>query len=181
MSEETKSTLVQVQQFARLWVVAQPIVGSFVSSAIHDRADAEDVLQNVAAAAIESFHQFDAAGSFTAWVMGIARYRVLNYFRTRRRDRHVFGEAAMERIAQAHTNLEGLVDPYRTALEQCLDAMTQRQRDMLDDRYRDDLKTTEIGQRRRMSANAVTVALHRARQFLAQCIAQRIAREGRHG
>jgi len=177
MSHETEHSMADSRRFTRLWVGAQPIVSAFVYSSIRNRTDAEDVLQTVAGAALEDFSKYDGSGSFTAWIMGIARYRILNYYRSRHRDRHVFGEQAIAKLAEAHQQLEGIVDPYREALEICMDRLPPRQRQMLSRRYREDLSASQIAEQAGMSANAVSVTLHRIRQALARCIESRLGAE----
>lgn len=181
MKQEPEQLMADSRRFTRLWVGAQPIVSAYVYSSIRNRADAEDVLQTIAGSALEDFASYDDSGSFTAWVMGIARYRILNHYRSRSRDRHVFGEQAIARLAEAHQQLEGLVDPYRDALELCLDQLPQRQRKMLSHRYHDDLSAQQIAEHVGITANAVTVTLHRIRQALARCIQSRMAAERHRG
>jgi len=45
----------QTRQAARLWTLAQPAVSAFVTAVVRDFKDRDDVLQDIAVAAIESF------------------------------------------------------------------------------------------------------------------------------
>lgn len=75
------------RQATRLWTVAQPVVSAFVTSVIRDFKERDDVLQDIAVAAIESFDAYDVERPFVPWVMGVARNQVGLYLRRRRRDR----------------------------------------------------------------------------------------------
>ena len=58
--------------FTRQWVSAQPVVTSFLFAAVRNAHDAEDLLQEVAAAALGDFGAFDSSRPFLPWVLGIA-------------------------------------------------------------------------------------------------------------
>jgi RNA polymerase sigma-70 factor (ECF subfamily) len=169
-------------QFARLWVKSQPIVAAFVRSMVPQLADADDLVQTIAADAMVDFQSFDpAAGTFTAWAIGIARFRVLNYYRTVRRDRHVFCDKTIDRLVEAHQRLDPQLDAYREALEHCLDRLPARQRTMIDLHYFDELGREQIAGRLKTTATAVAMALVRIRRALATCIAARVASERSRG
>ena len=77
------------RQATRLWTLAQPVVSAFVTSVVRDFKDRDDVLQEIAVAAIESFDAYDPDRPFVPWVMGVARNQIGLYLRQRRRDRLV--------------------------------------------------------------------------------------------
>src|SRR5262245_53250378 len=102
MAEEAPSTndqtpLASVRELARLWVQSQSAISAYITAHVFDVHHAEDLVQEVAQAAAESFASFDRSRSFLSWVLGIARNRVLKYYRTRARDRLILSEAALER------------------------------------------------------------------------------------
>src|SRR5689334_11042076 len=71
-----------------------------------DRAVAEEVSQEVWAAAIQQVEQFDPArGSLRSWLLGIARHRAL---RRRRRGRVLLGMAPPDEASEALEPLEQL-------------------------------------------------------------------------
>lgn len=166
-----------MKRFAGLWVRSQTTVAAYVFAAIRDAHEAEDVLQVIAEAAVEDFASYDASRSFTGWVLGIARHRVLHHIRTRGRDRHVFGERALTMIADAAAELDTEQDDRRAALVRCMSDLTDRSRELIDLRYRDELPPTAIADRVGMTANALNVALHRVRKQLADCIRRRLTGE----
>jgi RNA polymerase sigma-70 factor, ECF subfamily len=61
------------EQLARLWTESQPVVASYILSIIPNFHQAEDVLQQVAAALVGEFQRFDPSKPFLPWVLGIAR------------------------------------------------------------------------------------------------------------
>lgn len=161
------------RQATRLWTVAQPVVSAFVTSVIRDFKDRDDVLQDIAVAAIESFEAYDAERPFVPWVMGLARNQVGLYLRRRRRDRLTFDQATVECLATAFSEVAPVQRQRLDALADCLKQVTGRARTLCQLRYRDDLKPAAIATRLGMQPNAVAKALQRIRDQLRSCVSRR--------
>ena len=56
------------ERFTKLWVHAQGTVATFISTMMPEVHRAEDILQDVAVAALRKFDRFDETRSFQAWV-----------------------------------------------------------------------------------------------------------------
>ncbi|MBI1373134.1 MAG: sigma-70 family RNA polymerase sigma factor [Phycisphaera sp.] len=162
-------------RFARLWSEHHTTVAAYVHAAVRDGHRAEDVLQDVAEAAIRSFGDFDASRSFVGWVLGIARHRVLDYVRKAGRDRHVFGERAMVLLAEAHEKVAAEQTDFRSALASCIEKLPEKNRAIVELRYQGGLGFDEIAARLSMTANAATVAMHRVRAALNDCVRRHAA------
>ena len=176
----TNGNSTQRDRFPRWWVVAQPVVAAYIFAAVRSRADAEDLLQDVAATAFEQIDRFDPTASFTGWTLGIARHAVLNHHRSTPRGQRLFGEKTLQMIAEAHQRAESDFGPRGEALEHCIGRLPQRHRLALMLRYRDDLQIAEVASRMALSSNAAAILLHRVRQALADCINRRTDSEAVH-
>lgn len=161
---------------ASLWVQSQSIVSAYITANVIDLHHAEDLLQEVAKAVAEKFDTFDRSRPFTPWVLGIARNRLLKYYRSRARDRLVLSEPALARYGDAMQRIEPEAEERRHALRECLKQVTGRSREALDLRYGADLKVREIGQRLGVSASTVSVMLYRVRRVLDECIRRTLSR-----
>jgi RNA polymerase sigma-70 factor (ECF subfamily) len=162
-----------------MWVKAQPLVTSFLYSTIRNTHDAEDLLQEVAAAALTDFDRFDVDRPFIAWVLGIARFRVLNYYRRRRsHEQLLFDDEALAVFAQAHEQLASQESARRHALDKCLQRLDGRMLTALRLRYAQDQSVQAIADSLSTTANAVSLLLHKARKSLADCIQRRVSQEG---
>jgi len=162
-------------EFTRLWTKAQPLVTSYVFSSVRHTQDAEDLLQEVATAALSDIDKYDHTKPFLHWVLGIARFRVLTYFRQRSKQKLVFDEATLAFLAEAHEQLEPTAGERRHALDECLKEVATRRREALAMRYADGLAVGDIAKRLDTSANAVSLLLHKARNSLADCIEKRLS------
>jgi RNA polymerase sigma-70 factor (ECF subfamily) len=172
-----------IQELAREWTAAQPGVAIFISSLIPDLHDAQDVLQDVAAAIFS--HDFQKNGqpaSFHAWAVGIARHKALDFYRRRSsRNRALpFDAATIDQLVKANDEISDEIDLRREALHQCMGKVPEKSRHLLDLRYKSDLTPMEIAARANLGESAVRMALLRLRNALRDCIERRLAQRS-HG
>ena len=177
-SEGQESHIASVREMARFWVQSQSIISAYITANVIDLHHAEDLVQEVAQIVAEKFGEFDRQRSFVSWALGIARNRVLKYYRTRARDRLILGEAALQKLEGALESVEQEVEERRIALRVCLEQIRGRRREVLEMRYGQNAKIADIAQRFSMSADGVFVMLHRIRAALYGCIRRQLAREG---
>lgn len=169
----------QVTQFAVLWTQAQPSVFAFISAAVTDFADAEDVLQKTATAAVQKFEAYDSSRPFVAWAIGIARLEILAYLRGKSTDRHEFVADSLKHIARGFDAIASELEGRRAALADCLKQLRGRSRTVLEKRYGKGMSVSAIGEEMALTATNVSVILHRAHAALRKCIDRRLAAEER--
>jgi RNA polymerase sigma-70 factor, ECF subfamily len=169
MDERTK-------RLTRMWMSAQPIVSSFVSSMVRDFAARDDVMQEVVAAVIESFDKYDPDKPFIGWLLGIARNQVSLYHRKMRREKLVFDETAVSLLASSFERVT-LSDMQKLEfLPGCFEKLSDRDRRLCDLRYEQDLKPAGIATILGMTANNVSKSLQRIRDQLKSCIEMQVTR-----
>ncbi len=166
------------REVARLWTLAQPSVSAFIATLVRDFRDRDDILQDVAVAVLDSFTSYDPARPFNAWAIGIARNQVFLHLRRKGRDRLVFDADALVRIESAFAGIGPREVRMLDDLEDCVQALDGRARQLCELRYRDDLKPAAIAQQVGMSANSVAKALQRLREALRNCVARKAALDG---
>lgn len=139
---------------ARVW--------RYVRARLPSDADAEDVTSDVFMRAIRSHDRFDASrGTEGAWITGIARHAVADWWRRRRpedptddvpnarADTSDGPEAAAERAAES----AGVLDH--------LEHLTDRERDAIAMRFGAELSSAEIGAAMDISPTAARMLVHR--------------------
>lgn len=153
------------------WTRAQPAVGRFVRSFVRNRADADDVLQEVALTIVDRFEKFDESRPFLGWALGVARNVVKAHFRKQlRQPVAALDENAVDRVADAFEVLQPHADDMKESLAECLQRVPVEHRRMLAMQYEDDLKPAAIAERTGKTPNHVAVLLHRLRVGLRQCV-----------
>lgn len=172
---------VRTEQFTALWTAAQPTLAAFIRTLVPDFQQAEEVLQRVAVALVRKFDQYDPTRSFPAWAVGVAKYEVLYHRRQRATDKHVFDDELVEKIALSYQHFVDDGDPFRAALERCLDELSGRPRRAIALRYEKGLESPAIAKRLHVSTGAVRMLLCRARKLIKQCVEQRMGPIGPNG
>jgi RNA polymerase sigma-70 factor, ECF subfamily len=148
----------QHDHFLRLFAEHEPAVRTFVRTLLPARDGASEVMQEVAVVLWQKFAEFDASRDFRKWAFGVARYEVLTYLRDKLRDRHVFDDALVNRLADDAAAAEPRHDAQREVLEACLQKLPPAQR----------------GQ----TPMSLYKVLHRVRQALLECVRRQLAMEG---
>jgi RNA polymerase sigma-70 factor (ECF subfamily) len=158
------------EQFTTLWTAAQPTITAFIRTLVPDFQQSEEVLQRVAIALFHKYRQYDARSSFFAWAVGVAKYEILFYRRQHATDRHVFDDDLVEELSLSYEQFVDDADPYREALEACLDELQGRPKQAITLRYQQGLEASAIAKRLRLSPGAVRILLWRARAVLRECV-----------
>lgn len=159
---------------AELWHTHQPAISAYLYAAVPHFHDAEDLTQQVAIAVARDFDKYDPETPFLRWAVAIARHRVLNHRRSHAMSKVVFSQETLEALAEAAPQQQPATPAYRWALDNCLGQLQSKARAALNLRYEDDLRAKDIAPLLNMTANAVSVLLHRTRAALAQCIKKKI-------
>jgi RNA polymerase sigma-70 factor (ECF subfamily) len=156
-----------------LWTAATPSVSAFVHALLADRAEREDVLQEVALAVFESFERYDPRQAFLPWALTIARRKVSDALRRKARGEALLADTALEALGHALHDVAEREDGQLVWLEQCLARLEGRAREACQLRYVDGLKPAAIAERLGLRANAASKLLQRVREDLRACIEQR--------
>jgi RNA polymerase sigma-70 factor (ECF subfamily) len=148
---------------------------AFLLAATGDPAAAEDLVQDVFRIALEKRSSFRAGTPLGAWLRGIAKNCLLRHFERTRRSPILLGDS-LDHLEQAAAGAEEewLAPDWmrrRTrALQDCLLRLHDKARFLLKSRYLDGLSAEEVARRIGARANAVHVAVYRARAALAACL-----------
>ena len=164
-----------LEWIAQQIALAQRPLYAYVCAMLGSSHDASDVLQEANLVLWRKSAEFDAARPFLPWAYGIARLQVLAHREKQSRDRHVFSEAAMARIAERVLERDDDLELRSAALEQCLARLPARQRAAIRMRYEQEMAVASIAETCGRSDNAVATQLYRARLALAQCIKRALA------
>jgi RNA polymerase sigma-70 factor (ECF subfamily) len=166
------------ERFDRCWSEAHPAIAGFVAALAPDAHVADDLMQDIALAALRLFAQYDPSRPFIAWAMGIARTQLLTMRRDRARAATRLKQGVVESLAEVWQELQPELDERHAALRECLQSVGGRRRELVELRYLQALGAEEIGRRLGLAADAVRQALSRTRAALHACIERRLARTG---
>ena len=139
---------------------------------VGDAAAADDVMQEVATAAVEKGHQLRDPKSVGAWLYRLAVVGALQYRRRQGRRRKLI-ERYADRAETAESNSRErdpldwlLADERKTMVRQALGQLSRRDAEVLLLKYSEDWSYRQMAEHLGMSESAVEARLHRARQKL---------------
>jgi len=143
-------------------------IRAFVRSLQPSLSDADDVMQETFLTVSRKASSFEPGTNFVAWACGIARLKVLENFRQKKRA-NLLSEAAIIALAEDAPSSEVFIE-MEDALEGCLERTAAKVRDLLWRRYSRRQSSTEMAEATGMTSTAVRVALSKARAALRDCV-----------
>ena len=113
------------------------------------------------------------------WLKGMARNLSLNFFRGEKR-RNLHQQAAAAEILDRTESFTDRIDDtgeLSSALNDCLESMPERNRRMVNLRYRDNLNSQRIAEELEATSEAIRMGLMRIRAALRECIENKLGGE----
>ena len=175
MSEQSDRT----ELFMRQFLAVEPRVYAYIRATILNRADAEEMLQDVATTAWRKFDQFEQGTNFSAWVMKIAYHQVLTFRRSAGRNPIALDQDVVDLLAVAEESSADETGLVREALVHCVDQLEPKDRRLIQLRYDAGNSNQRVAEIDGRSPSAVSRAIHRIRRQLLRCIQRVVAEEGR--
>jgi RNA polymerase sigma-70 factor (ECF subfamily) len=165
------------RQFLRCFTSREPAIRAYVRRLVPLRADADDVMQDVALVLWEKFGEFREGGDFRVWAFGVARFEVLAWLRDKGRDRLVLCQDVAELLAEETIQEESHLARQREALETCLEKLEPAQRESLVAAYRPQARGQAVAADSGRSVPGFYQWLYRMRRLLLDCAQRELATE----
>jgi RNA polymerase sigma-70 factor (ECF subfamily) len=168
------------EEFVRLLARHRGELSGYIFSLVPHAADAEEIFQEVSVVLWQKFDTFTPDTDFLRWASRVAHFRVLQFYRTRRRSPESRGIADEELIAALDEDYQAVrdsLDLQRAALARCLDRLDQRDRELVERRYRQDLDVGEIAAALERPVKSIYRSLGRIRRLLIECTQRYIRQE----
>lgn len=152
---------------------------AYIRSIVRQRDLAEDIFQDVCVLALQKQNEIVDASHLAGWLRVSARQLAMNAIRKHSRRDVLLGEKVNE-LMEAHWNQFDKINgsAMGEALDLCLGRISKSERDILNARYREGLKSNEVARRFGRPVGSLYTTLGRIHKKLAQCILQRIALAG---
>ncbi len=146
--------------FETLVTANLPPLERFVKFRVGNHPDAEDLLQEVLAAAYRNRDTVSSEAAFKPWILGIARNKCNDYFRTKAKRMEIPLESLDETALTV--GLHGVT--VKTAVSETLEALGDTDRQILYLSYFKDLRQAEIAARLGIPVGTVKSRLFHAKQ-----------------
>ena len=136
------------------------------------REETSEVLQNVI---VVLWQKYESARDFKRWAFGVARLEVLKFLQARRRDRHIFDDDLVNKLADRAILLESRHSAEREALDRCLQKLPAKHRDLVLTAYAKDSSIESLAILRSQTPMSLYKFLHRIRRTLMECVQRTLA------
>ena len=146
-----------MDEFELLLTQHKTALKRFVRFKIADREDAEDIIQEVLIAAYRQYGQLKRKESFQSWLIGIARNKCMDWYRKKAAVMEISLEALTEKAVGY--NRMGLT--VRETVRETLDALPDKDRQILYLYYFKELPQQEIAKRLQIPLGTVKSRLCR--------------------
>lgn len=160
-------------EFVRLWTEQSRPLLSFILSSIPNWNEAEEVLQDVGTTAWEKREQFEVGTNFGAWVQQIAKFKTLSHIKRMGRQSPT-DVTLVDLLSQESARRTDETDRRHTALAQCVQKLSAKDRQLLQMRYGRNWRAGRIGEAIGRSTGAIYTALHRIHRALQNCVATQL-------
>jgi RNA polymerase sigma-70 factor, ECF subfamily len=165
--------------FAALLRHHQTQLFGYIYSLVRDLDDADDLFQQTSLVLWDKFEQFDSSRSFINWACGVARYEVLNFLRSRSRNRLYFSDELNLALIEAHESLEHeQLEDRRDALASCMKKLRERDLELLEACYGRSVCIHDVAQAWGRSTHSIHNSLRRLRRVLFECVRRSLAQGG---
>jgi RNA polymerase sigma-70 factor (ECF subfamily) len=145
---------------------------------LHPHAeDLDDLFQETSLKLWNVFSEYDAQRPFLPWALRIAYFQVLKFRKDRSRDRLVFSDELVELLA-GEAPLQQQGDVMSTVLNDCLDKLTPRAREVLLSRYSQKTNIAALAETSRQSVHALYRLLEKSRIQVVSCMKQQLESQG---
>lgn len=166
--------------FLRLFLQNERRIFAYIMTLLPIRPDVDDVFQEVSLMMWNKFDESQPPADFAAWGCRIAYFKVLEFCKKHRRDRVLFSQDFVERIAETaveHASALQL-DERREALAKCLAKLSPGDRELLTQRYAEGATTESTAGQVGRSVHGLYKALARIRRALFNCVTEQLLTEG---
>jgi len=166
-------------QMAQLLMKHRTALYAFIFAGVRNHVDAEDVLQNVSLAVVESYEQLRDNSGFLPWALEIARRRMLKHYRQSQRVQ-VLDPELLSQLAEAAGRIEEErpASVHQAALQTCLDGLPSNSRELIRLRYDGSHRdVSQLAERYERTVQSIYAQIKRIKVALRECVERRLATE----
>jgi len=168
------------EAFDRLVLAHQARLRAYVARFVANGQDVYDIVQDAFLDAYRGLGNVDPERPFGPWIRAVCRNHMYDFMRRRCREaaRGREAQAALLVLAErdAASDADEGADERLAALRCCLGELGDRQRDMLSQRYVQQVPLKDVAVRINKSAAAAAMLLMRLRAKLQECVRRQVGR-----
>jgi RNA polymerase sigma-70 factor, ECF subfamily len=159
--------------------VAQRVY-AFAMSQLRDAERAEEVVVDTLHEVWRHPQRFNATSKFSTWVLGIARYKILNVFRaTRDQALEISSEIEEQLVLEDEQGFDDIAAMQRQqGVRNCMDKLSSDHREAMHLAFYESLPLSDIAALLQSPENTIKTRLFHARQKIKNCLRLLLISEG---
>jgi RNA polymerase sigma-70 factor (ECF subfamily) len=164
--------------FSEIVVAYQSAVRSFLAARLNNFNDVDDLAQEVFVTAYGSLPTFRGDSSLSTWLRGIAKNHLRNHLRKRSTSPTTGGSAVLDALEPEIERQEEQhhADVLMDALRSCVARLTDDDQRLVEGRFVQNKDLSELRDLFGIKHSALTMALHRLRHRLKECVFRHIGK-----
>lgn len=163
------------QAYADLLHLLAPFLRHVIAGKINIQTDVEDIVQEILISLHKARGTYNSSRPFIPWLMAIAHYRLMDYFRKSYRDTEHNASISYDDIAQQwseehayHTVTDN--DIRIEYIEEAIDSLPEKHQQILLLLHKEGYTSKEVAKKLNMTLSAVKVTAHRLYKRIRQDI-----------
>tara|TARA_R110002020_G_scaffold444013_1_gene655367 strand:+ start:154 stop:693 length:540 start_codon:yes stop_codon:yes gene_type:complete len=161
------------EEFMRRFLECQRGLLRYVMCFVPNAHDARDIVQNTAVAMWKKHDSYDSSQPFQSWASGFALNETRQFLRTNQRWKHFLDEETVLLLAGRREELSDELDERRIHLRECLRALPETQRVVVESYYFHDQTVENLSEITGRSVEAIYKSLQKIRSVLMKCVQRR--------
>jgi RNA polymerase sigma-70 factor (ECF subfamily) len=174
MDELGKMSDEKNEQFLSLFIKNQKRIYGFIASLVPNAVDTDDLMQETMMVMWRRFDEFRIGTDFAAWGIAIARKKIMKYRSSRVGTTMLFSKETIENILRCDQNLSGKTNDYMVALQQCLNKLEQKDRNIIRLRYENETSVKKLADIIGTTMDNAYKILSRIHAMLLRCVRRTI-------
>ena len=177
MDESNTEPAGPTPEFVQLLTGAQSALYAFIVSLLGGVNDANDVLQETNMKLCRKCAEYDPDQPFLRWAYAFARFEVMACRKRTQRSRLVLDDELLQTVAAELEESAEEADQRLKILEDCIERLNPRQRELIAARYGRGELVQDIATRLSRPENAMAALFYRLRKLLADCAQSVLGKE----
>ena len=165
------------RQFVRHYLDNMRRLYSYIFAFVPNRADADDIFQEVTVIMWQKYESFATDAGFFNWAVKIARHKIKQHIQKQSRGSIRQHLAALQPLEDCALTMLQEHSLEQQALRQCIALMKAKDQELLHLRYEADASTQSVAARLGRGVSAIYKALNRIHYQLLLCIQGKLAGE----
>lgn len=175
LKDTNKGKSEDYELFIKLYLANERRIYGYVRALIANWSDVDDIIQECASVMWTKFNQFEKGTNFSAWALKIAYNQVLNYLKTKKKNKFYFTEQTLEILAEKSAHKTQNTDQRLPILQQCLKKLPSTELSLIQMRYEPGSSTKNVSRQTGKELHVLYRLLNKIHAKLLLCIRRTLA------